>query len=240
MVILKEIINMLIDGASIDDIHQCLNEVCPSQTNINHLSYIYSLMCKYSRMYQLNNYIRNWTEFVDINYADPIKGNTALINACSCSNTTSNEETVLHLIESGAKLDVINKVNITALIIASSNSGTMSTEHTVKMLIDAGADVNVQGVNNWSALMISCHSKSSTTHTVEMLIDSGTNLNIQSKLGYTALMYACNNANQYIVKILLSSDADVWIQNNKGKLASEMASHKPISDMFTNYLVVCI
>ena len=79
-------------------------------------------------------------------------GQTPLLTAVRYSNTDSSFQTVKHLVDNKANLDLQNKNGNTAVMIASRYSNTDSSFQTVKHLVDNKANLDLQNKNGWTAL----------------------------------------------------------------------------------------
>lgn len=81
------------------------------------------------------------------------KGMTALILACSNSNTCSTFETVKELIKNGADLNIQDNQGLTALMYSIKYLKSNSNIETVKELIKNGTDLNIRDCYGNTVLM---------------------------------------------------------------------------------------
>lgn len=158
-----------------------------------------------------------------------------LVDACYGGNVS----VVSELINAGAAINEVFKVNVTSLIAA------CKVGHTgvVTKLIEAGADLNLacyieywtrpKGMNDeeWMKVdenSIGFHREENETpmtaacscgqlSIVEMLINKGVNVNENKQAVGTPLTVACQNGHLNVVNVLLQAGADISLKNSRGE-----------------------
>lgn len=165
-------------------------------------------------------------------------GYTPLLWSSWKSGSTSSNEIVKFLIESGADVNAKDNVKDTPLIVASWHTRSQSSNETVEILIEAGADLNHQNEEGKTALMqaskLSCNA--STIETVKILIEAGVDVNLVNEDGNSALIMAIvdipkKHSNLETIQLLIDAGADVQIKNNEGKTALMLAVENNLYDI---------
>lgn len=159
-------------------------------------------------------------EGADINTKDA-RGNTALIAACSVSNS---ESFVDFLLEKGANPNAINYENFyrTPLILAAKNR----SETNIKKLIEKGADINKK--DRIGTALIEVCKEPKMKNSFDLLIEKGADVNITGEAGnYSALTMAVESKNQYAVKILIQKGADVNVRGTASRTPIMFAATDP-------------
>ncbi|XP_059176607.1 serine/threonine-protein phosphatase 6 regulatory ankyrin repeat subunit B-like [Physella acuta] len=120
----------------------------------------------------------------------------------------SMEETVQHLIQNGAYVNVININGETPIHFA-------STVTIAKRLLDAKSDLNIQNHVGEKPLLSSI--KRDKDLVASLLIENGADLNFATSTGETALMYAADLQNFTLFQLLVEGGANVNIQDSEGR-----------------------
>ena len=155
------------------------------------------------------------------------EGYSALMLACYAGSTLS----ALVLLESEANPNLKTKGNQllnkeggeTALNLACQSMGLMydeDVEGLVKLLLKYNADPNISSDSGTTPLMIACYFKHHKV--VHLLLQSGANVNLQADHHIdngTTLLVASKNNDITLVLLLLSANADVNVQDAKGRTA---------------------
>ena len=143
------------------------------------------------------------------------------------ANRRAHEERVELLLESDTffqDLNIQDNVGFTALIKAS------QIRHTkiVRFLLDAGAEVNIQNNEGKTALIWA--SQKGYIDIIRLLLEVDANPNIIDYAGNTALIEASqmqsgrrDNRHIEIIRLLLDAGADLYIRNNEGMIAYDVA-----------------
>ena len=208
------------DNEPIDQIPDSNKEYwCSPITKSTGFTYLMKLVLLTNKNPHLIDKIKNYKN--EINKQNN-NGWTALMLSCRNSNTKSNIQTVIELIQENADLNKQNDNGFTALMLSCRYSNTDSNIQIVKELIQRGADLNKQNNDGRTALSLSCRysNTESNIETVKELIQRGADLNKQNNDGWTALMFSCRYSNTEsnirTVTELIKGDADCNKQNNNG------------------------
>jgi ankyrin repeat protein len=122
----------------------------------------------------------------------------------SVSAEAGDAETASKLLELGAQLERVDRVNRTPLMHAARSKDPA----TIYLLLDAGADI--QARDRLGGTPLSWASGFGSPAGVQALIDAGADANtVDSVLGYTPLVWAAGFGDSKSVAILLEADADV-------------------------------
>jgi ankyrin repeat protein len=122
----------------------------------------------------------------------------------SVSAEAGDAETLTKLLELGAQIERVDRVNRTPLMHA---ARSMNPE-TIYLLLDAGADI--QARDRLGGTPLSWASGFGSPEGVQALIDAGADANtVDSVLGYTPLLWAAGFGDSKSVAILLEAGADV-------------------------------
>lgn len=106
----------------------------------------------------------------------------------------------------------------------------------MKRMIKSGADMNeIDGFMNattnqledCNALCIAA--RHGILYSVDFLLGEGADPNVRISNGNTALMEAAARGHLRVVVALIESGADIWLENNDGKTASDLASESGYS-----------
>ena len=120
-------------------------------------------------------------------------------------------DTVIKLIDDGAKLNAQDSNGRTALMIATYNNDVK----TAKVLIDAGADVNIQDHMKNSPFLYA--GAEGFIDILKLTIKAGADPTITNRYGGTALIPASEHGYVNVVKeLLINTDIDVNHVNNLG------------------------
>jgi len=128
------------------------------------------------------------------------------------------------LLEHDTDLNIQDNDGFTALIKAS------QIRHTkiVRLLLDAGAEVNIQNNEGKTALIWA--SQKGYIDIIRLLLEVDANPNIIDYAGNTALIEASqmqsgrrDNRHIEIIRLLLDAGADLYIRNNEGMIAYDVA-----------------
>ena len=121
-------------------------------------------------------------------------------------------------------LNIQDNVGFTALIKASQIGYTKF----VRLLLDAGAEVNIQNNEGKTALIWA--SQKGYIDIIRLLLEVDANPNIIDYAGNTALIEASqmqsgrrDNRHIEIIRLLLDAGADLYIRNNEGMIAYDVA-----------------
>ena len=131
-------------------------------------------------------------------------GMTSLMLASNNGHT----ETVILLLQSGARVNLQENNGWSSLMLASQNGHT----ETVSLLLQNGAHINMQANDGQSSLMLA--SQNGHTETVSLLLQNGAHENMQDDDGWSPLMLASQNGHTEIVSLLLQNGANVNMQEN--------------------------
>jgi ankyrin repeat protein len=120
-------------------------------------------------------------------------------------------------------LDTVEK-NITHQLSPLIMAAILGHTEITRLLIEHGADYNQQNDRGHTALILAIHYKN--TSIADLLIRAGADLDLQDEKGNTALMFAAvrdQDKKPLITHLLLEHKADPLIENNSGRIASEIA-----------------
>ena len=130
------------------------------------------------------------------------------------------------LLEHDTDLNIQTNDGFTALIKASQIGYTKF----VRLLLDAGAEVNIQNNEGKTALIWA--SQKGYIDIIRLLLEVDANPNIIDYAGNTALIEASqmqsgrrDNRHIEIIRLLLDAGADLYIRNNEGMIAYDVALH---------------
>ncbi len=146
---------------------------------------------------------------VCLDYRDA-NGNTPLIYPVRAKKI----DTVRLLIQNGADIDYVNKLDQNAFSIAIMDP---HRHEIAKLLVSLGANVN--RVNRFGDTPIIQASSLGLYESVSLLIDLGANINQRDKYGRTSLMIAAKYDNISIVNLLISYAANINSKSKDGKTA---------------------
>ena len=152
----------------------------------------------------------------DVNAKNYSFGSTPLMLAAECNDVG----TVELLIKKGAKINEINKKEMTALTAAAIKGYSA----VVQKLIDAGADTEISGTKVGTAMYEAAQQGHDTI--VQLLIDKGADVNWRwSKYtSWTPLMIAVAEGHSSTATILINAGAKANSANNKGRTALMFAA----------------
>ena len=129
------------------------------------------------------------------------KGGVTLLSAAV---EAGDAETTTGLLELGAQVERVDRVNRTPLMYAARSKNP----ETIQILIDAGADI--QARDRLGNTPLSWAAGFGTSDGVQVLIDAGADANtVDTVLGYTPLLWAAGFGDVKSVEILLGADAEV-------------------------------
>jgi uncharacterized protein len=130
----------------------------------------------------------------------------------SVAAEAGDSETMLVLLELGANLERVDRVNRTPLMHAARSKNA----ETIFVLLDAGADIKAR--DQLGGTPLSWASGFGSPDGVQALIDAGADANtVDGVLGYTPLLWAAGFGEAKSVKILLLADADVNVVDTAEK-----------------------
>ncbi len=184
---------------------------------------------KNSRIGDNSNKINHMIERgIFLNYMDKNLKYTPLITSIIYVNKTSNLDTIIKLINSGADVNFKNKNNDTALIFAC----YFQNVNIVNILIKAGADINHQNNSGYSPLMIvqNCLNFNELSNTnkinnileiMNCLLDAGANIKLNNNKNHNAIIIAIKNSKYYGIK-----QVKLLIEKSKLNINSRFKSNK--------------
>ncbi len=127
------------------------------------------------------------------------------------------EGIVIHLLNTGISIDVVDERNQPPLIVAVRANQT----RTVKALLYHGANVNIGDPYGETALMWAVSMQN--VELVSCLLKADANMDIRDDLGNTALMRAVMRFNEPIARILLSAGSNILLENRMRQNAFDVA-----------------
>ncbi|XP_041368142.1 fibronectin type 3 and ankyrin repeat domains 1 protein-like isoform X2 [Gigantopelta aegis] len=142
-------------------------------------------------------------------------GKTCLMLACFAGQL----EVVKLLREAGASYTDCDRGGSSALHWAADGGNVKLIEWMVK----DGADVNLKDHHSGWTPLLRCASVGGSRDVALTLLMNGADINAKDNDGKTCLMIAIINGHQALVELLLARRADVYIENQFGKTAIEMA-----------------
>lgn len=151
---------------------------------------------------------------VDINAKDGF-GRTPLHIACEMT-VDGIGETVSTLLDMGADTELSDTCGSTPLYLACAQNN----REVISILLRRGANPNTGLLNGFGQL---CN-----PHAIDLLIEYGVDLNKKFEYGNTALHCAMRDLDEDWVRILMQNRAHYALENDEGKLPSEMTNHKPM------------
>ena len=107
------------------------------------------------------------------------------------------------IINHGADVNAINKLNNTTLMLACGKGNTDD----INVLVNAGADTNISNVEGNTWLHHAAHGVCSK-EVLQAIICHGTDVNATNKCNQTSLMLACKDGGKDFVNVLLDAGAD--------------------------------
>ena len=123
-------------------------------------------------------------------------------------NVLKNPACVEIILEHGAEVNALNKVDRNALHVAIIDKAPIAT---VELLLKSGVDVNQKDTHGSTSLL---YASTTTTDCVRLLLEHGADTNLPNKLGQSPLMLSIRPPNRKrthcdIPKLLLNAGADV-------------------------------
>ena len=162
----------------------------------------------------------------DINFQN-IYGRTALHRACNPINTMRNtmrnvnRDIIERLISNGASGLLKNSNDYTPLHFAAMYAKDVNIIHQLLIISDPNS-LNERGEN---PLMHAC-SLNISIEIISALLNVTHDINLQNNYGQTALHHSCYYKRNEAIKLLLSSGADSFIQDNRGRTPYDLADEK--------------
>lgn len=157
------------------------------------------------------------------------RGDTPLITAIRNANAIS----VRFLLDSGADVNLANKVDETPTLIAAREGLAVI----MGLLLAKGADPNISKIEDITASFITNTAKKDTikslliettlnghVETAKVLLDAGADPDIRDDNGRTALFWATEEGYSDIVNVLLENEADTGVTDNIGRTPLMMAA----------------
>jgi ankyrin repeat protein len=135
-----------------------------------------------------------------------VKSNWAL----HCAAKDNDTESVIALLQAGAKADAKNEYGITPLRIAAGENAAEA----IAILLQAGAKVNVK--DKYGITPLHDAAKQDNTDSIVILLESGAGVNVKNNIGDTPLHAAAKKNNTKSVAILVEAGANVNAKNNNG------------------------
>ncbi len=137
------------------------------------------------------------------------KGGVALLSTAA---EAGDADTTAALLELGAQVERVDRVNRTPLMYAARSK----KPETIQLLLDAGADI--QARDRLGNTPLSWAAGFGSAAGVQVLIDAGADANtVDTVLGYTPLLWAAGFGEIKSVAILLEADADVNVVDTAEK-----------------------
>lgn len=125
---------------------------------------------------------------------------------------------VTAMLDGGATIDSVGPQGWTPLLYAAA----MGKNDTVEQLLVRGAKIDVKDAQGRSALHLAAEGGS--VESVAALLGKGADKNQRDdKLGRTPLHYAAAGGHGSTVEVLINNSADLFIKDNSGKTAAELA-----------------
>ena len=172
----------------------------------------------------------------NLNFQDNFGRSPLKIAACYLKTESSIDKTKF-LIDAGANLDLQDKKSNGGTVLIDILHGCYfnikNQNKKIKLLIEAGANLNLP--NNYGRTPLMEASGYSATifeliDIVELLIESGAKMDLQDNEGLTALMINAHNfklnSSMETIKLLLKKNANLYLQNKKGKTAYTLCKNK--------------
>ena len=166
---------------------------------------------------QLARYIKGGRGSQVITYINEDLGKYDAVNKdgialLSVAAEAGDAETMSALLELGANIERVDRVNRTPLMHAARSKNA----ETIYVLLDAGADI--QARDRLGGTPLSWASGFGSPEGVQALIDAGADANtVDNVLGYTPLLWASGFGDAKSVEILLEADADVNVVDTAEK-----------------------
>lgn len=128
------------------------------------------------------------------------------------------------LIEKGAKVNDVDKEDLTPLHLAVRGWWPAKKPEIVDLLLANGACVNARDKEGLTPLMVA--SGYSETQPIRALISHGAEIDAQDERGWTSLMYAASENQVGVIRLLVDHGADLNLRTTSGKTALKIAEDK--------------
>ena len=136
-------------------------------------------------------------------------------------------ENFKRMIQGGFDLTTKNRDGRTILFSISS----LGRLEMLRFLLSLGVNVNEKDRKGYTPLMASV-SRTDDTEIVQSLLSYGADINAQNKSGTTALIIATRLGKPDMIRLLIRSKADLYIKDNKGKIAIRYCSFPDCKKLF--------